>query len=602
MGAAPSRRSSPDLTLVGFILAGCVALAAMAATQWLAWQERRAAAWAIQGQEVLEVIADMRAALVDIQNGHRGFTIEGTQESLQPYLDGTAAVAAQATRLRELLRDTPEQLPHLAEVERLLPTRLATAAKIVEARRTGGFEAARQIVATGAPAAEMATLRAVLDALDRRQESIFRARAEQQHAVHTQLATWVGAVTFLLLPGLGLLYAQIRRRHAAQQRLLDSEERFQRMMHSVVDYAIVMLDATGRVQIWNAGAERILGYTDSEARQQELAGFYLPADVQAGTPAADLELAARHGTRAAEGWRVRRDGSRFWATTVLNTIAGPEGGVRGFAMVLRDLTERRRMDEEKARVAEQLRSLNETLESQVAQRTRELQAANTELEAAKLRLQQLSARIVEYQEQERRRMAYELHEDMAQSMSAIRIDLVRAQRDADSGQPVSDAIALLDGLIAQTRDMVARLRPTMLDDLGLPEALEGELSYHAKRNAWTAHLDVQPDAFPVLPPKVATACFRVAQEALSNAARHAQARRVDVSLRIRGPELALAVDDDGVGFDVAPHAAGEEDAESFGLAFMRERARQIGGTLEIGRRTEGGMRVRLLVPLVAGTA
>lgn len=475
MGALRLRSPSVNPTLAGFIMAACVALALMAATQWLAWQERRALGWTLQSQEVLAVLADTRAALVDIQNGHRGFSIEGTQEALAPYVQGTTAIVTLAARLRELLRDAPEQQAHLAQFERLLPARLATAARIVETRRSGGFDAARRIVATGAPAREMEALRTVLDAMVRQQELVFRQRAEQQRATLARLATWVGGVTFLLLPGLGLLYAQVRRR--------------------------------------------------------------------------------------------------------------------------------RLIDEEKARVAGQLQSLTETLEAQVTTRTQELRQANEELERAKQRLQQLSARIVEYQEQERRRVAYELHEDMAQSMSAIRIDLERAQRTADSGKPVSDAIRLLDALIAQTRDMVARLRPTMLDDLGLPDALEGELALHAKRNGWQARLEVEPKDFPVLPPAVATACFRIAQEALFNAARHARAQRVDVSLRIRGSSLALAVEDDGIGFDVDRHLAADSDSENFGLVFMQERARQIGGRLAFERGSGGrGVRLRLEVPLAGPDA
>jgi PAS domain S-box-containing protein len=598
MGAPRLRRSPADLTLIGFIVAACVALALVAATQWLAWQQGRASEWALRGQEALGVIADTRAALVDIQNGHRGYTIEGTQESLRPYEQGTAAIVAHARRLRELLRDTPEQQTHLAEFERLLPSRLATAAQIVEARRTGGFEAASQVVATGGAAWEMALLRSVLDDMDRQQETIFRQRVDQQHATLTRLARWVGAVTFLLLPALGLLYVQIRRRRAMQQALVESEEQLRLTMESVVGYAIVMLDPDGRVKTWNAGAERILGYTRDQAHEHALASFYPPDQVQQGEPAADLDRAVRHGSHAVEGWRVRRDGSAFWATTVLNVIVAPDGEIRGYSMVLRDLTERRRIDAEKAHVAEQLRSLNETLEAQVALRTQELRASNEELERTKLRLQQLSARIVEHQEQERRRVAYELHEDMAQSMSAIRIDLVRAQRDADSGRPVTDALKLLDALIGQTRDMVARLRPTMLDDLGLPDALEGELAWHGKRHGWQTRLHVAPRDFPVLPPQVATACFRVAQEALSNAARHAHAQSVEVGLRMRGNGLELTVQDDGVGFDPQQLLAADTESESFGLAFMRERARQIDGRLEIGRASEGrGVRVRLLVPL-----
>lgn len=597
--ASRLRRPFADPTLVGFILAACVALALMGVTQWLAWQERRAADWAIEGQEALQAISDTRAALVDVQNGHRGFTIEGTPEALQPYQRGTAAVELKAARLRALLRNTPEQQAYLAEFERLLPKRLATAAQIVEARRTGGFEAARQIVATGVPEKEMSALRGVLDAMDRQQETIFRARAEQQHRTLQRLATGVGAITFLLLPGLALLYAQIRRRRTAQDRLLESDERLRLMTQSVVGYALVMLDPSGRVQTWNAGAERILGYTASEALQQDLASFYPPEESRSGRPAADLQLAAAHGSHAVEEWRLRRDGSRFFATTLLNAIVAADGEVRGYAMVLRDLTERRRIDQEKARIASQLQSLAETLEAQVASRTQELRESNAELENTKLRLQQLSARMVEHQELERRRLAYELHEDMAQSMSAIRIDLVRAQRDANGGKALTDAIALLDALIAQTRDMVARLRPTMLDDLGLAEALEGELGYHTKRNGWQSHLDVEPQEFPMLPTKVATAFFRVGQEAITNAALHAKAQRVDVSLRARDQVIELTVQDDGSGFDVVQKLA-EDDMENFGLAFMRERARQIGGTLEVTTGEGGrGVRVRLVAPLVA---
>lgn len=475
MGAARLRIPPAHLTLAGFIMAACVALALMAATQWLAWQERRALGWTLQSQEVLAVLADTRAALVDIQNGHRGFSIEGTPEALAPYVQGTAAIVTLAARLRELLRDAPGQQPHLAHFERLLQARLATAARIVETRRSAGFEAARQIVATGTPAREMEALRAVLDAMVRQQETVFRQRAEQQQATLTRLAAWVGGVTFLLLPALGVLYAQIRRR--------------------------------------------------------------------------------------------------------------------------------RLIDEEKARVAGELQSLTETLEAQVAARTRELRQANEDLERTQQRLQQLSARIVEYQEQERRRVAYELHEDMAQSMSAIRIDLERAQRNTDDGRSVAGAIQLLDGLIAQTRDMVARLRPTMLDDLGLPDALEGELAQHAKRNGWQAHLEVEPKDFPALPPAVATACFRIAQEALFNAARHAHAHRVDVSLRARDSGLTLAVEDDGVGFDVERHLAADGDSENFGLVFMQERARQIGARLAFEPGSGGqGVRLRLEVPLQATDA
>lgn len=597
MGAPPLRRIAIDSSLIGFVVAALVALSLVAMTQWLAAQQRRAAAWALQSQEVLGVIAATRAALVDIQNGHRGFTIEGTPEALAPYEQGTAALEELSPRLRELLRNAPQQQAQLAAFDRLLPQRLATAARLIEARRSGGMEAAQAILRTGVPAREMADLRRVLEAMERQQEVIFHERAEEQQATMARLSFSSGIVTFLLLPTLGVLYGQNRRRRAAQQGLAASEERFRLLTQSVVDYAIVMLDPSGRVQTWNTGAERILGYPHEEAQGRTLESFYPPEEDAPRRAAADLAEAAGQGSHSAEAWWVRRDGSRFWALAVLNAIVGEHGAVRGFSMVLRDLTERRRIDAEKARVAEQLRSINERLEAEVAQRTQDLRASNLELEQAQRRLQQLSARMVEHQEQERRRLAYELHEDMAQSMSAIRIDLERARSGAAGLQAVEEAIRLLDALITQTREMVRRLRPTMLDDLGLAEALEGELAVQARRHNWKVRLQVEPEDFPHLPPQLATACFRIAQEALANAAWHAQAQEVDVVLRLVGAGLELTVEDNGVGFDLEQHLGAGHEAESFGLVFMRERARQVGGSIGLERGSGGrGVRVRLSVP------
>jgi signal transduction histidine kinase len=146
--------------------------------------------------------------------------------------------------------------------------------------------------------------------------------------------------------------------------------------------------------------------------------------------------------------------------------------------------------------------------------------------------------------------------------------------------------------------MVRRLRPTMLDDLGLAEAIEGELAVHARRQGWQVRLEVEPQDFPILPPQLATACFRIAQEALANAAWHAHARHVQVALRAPAEGgLVLTVEDDGVGFDVEQQLAAGHEADSFGLLFMRERARQVGGVVDMRGGSGGqGVRVQLSVP------
>jgi PAS domain S-box-containing protein len=138
----------------------------------------------------------------------------------------------------------------------------------------------------------------------------------------------------------------ITERKATQDALLESERRFRILVQSVTDYAIYMLDPSGNITNWNAGAERIKGYTADEIVGQHISRFYTPEDRRAGTPARSLATAAREGRFEAEGWRVRKDGNRFWAAIVIDAIRGPDGELIGFAKVTRDITERRQAQDE----------------------------------------------------------------------------------------------------------------------------------------------------------------------------------------------------------------------------------------------------------------
>jgi PAS domain S-box-containing protein len=128
-----------------------------------------------------------------------------------------------------------------------------------------------------------------------------------------------------------------------------SEERFHLLVDAVTDYAIFLLDARGYVTSWNTGAQRIKGYSEAEIVGRHFARFYTPEDVAAGKPQRVLEEAARVGRFEEEGWRVRKDGSRFWASVVVSPLRDANGTLRGFGKVTRDLTERRRAEEERRR-------------------------------------------------------------------------------------------------------------------------------------------------------------------------------------------------------------------------------------------------------------
>src|SRR5438094_589860 len=133
---------------------------------------------------------------------------------------------------------------------------------------------------------------------------------------------------------------------------LDAEVSFRLLVESVKDYAIFMLDPEGRVVTWNRGAEAIKGYSPQEIIGKHFSRFYPPEDVQARKPERELETATTAGQYEDEGWRVRKDGSRFWANAVLTAVRDERGTLTGFAKVTRDLTDRR-VAEDALRAAEE---------------------------------------------------------------------------------------------------------------------------------------------------------------------------------------------------------------------------------------------------------
>ena len=121
------------------------------------------------------------------------------------------------------------------------------------------------------------------------------------------------------------------------------EDRHRLLIDAVRDYAIFMLDPSGRITSWNPGAQRIKGYTPDEIIGQHFSTFYTPDDIAANKPARELQLASTAGRVEDEGWRVRRDGSRFWANVVISAVRNESGTLLGFAKVTRDMTERTRL-------------------------------------------------------------------------------------------------------------------------------------------------------------------------------------------------------------------------------------------------------------------
>ncbi len=222
--------------------------------------------------------------------------------------------------------------------------------------------------------------------------------------------------------------------------------------------------------------------------------------------------------------------------------------------------------------------------------------AESQVQQARQQLQALSTRLLEVQEQERRDIARELHDEIGQSLTLVKIKLQMAlYRGGDNKALTEECVGITSETLEQVRAMSLNLRPPALDDLGLAAALQWALDRQKSATGW--EIEFMADAIAQrLAMETETACFRIAQEALTNAARHARASKIAVQLRIRNDQLELAVQDDGCGFDPDAVRRRPADRSSLGLISMNERAALAGGNLAIDS-DRSGTRVLAVFPL-----
>jgi signal transduction histidine kinase len=220
-----------------------------------------------------------------------------------------------------------------------------------------------------------------------------------------------------------------------------------------------------------------------------------------------------------------------------------------------------------------------------------------QMEFAQQRLHTLSQRLLEAQETERRSLARELHDQIGQALTAVKINLQATQRKTDpaTSTRLAESVTIVERALQTVRNMSLELRPSLLDDLGLVSALRWYVDRQAQRAGFGAHFSGAVST--PLAPHLETICFRVAQEALTNVVRHARAKEVTVTVRQEGPEVELVIADDGCGFDVAAAYEVTPEGASLGLIGMQERATLGNGRLQINSIRGQGTTVRLILPL-----
>jgi signal transduction histidine kinase len=224
---------------------------------------------------------------------------------------------------------------------------------------------------------------------------------------------------------------------------------------------------------------------------------------------------------------------------------------------------------------------------------RELQQAKDALRSSQDRYRALSRRLLELHERERRWLARELHDQLGQGLIAVSLtlDAVKDDLSPSSSGRVPESMRVIEQMLEQVRTLAFELRPSALDDLGMVAALHRLVVRHGERTGVCANFRATPADLRA-PAEIETAIFRIVQEALTNVARHARASHVEVTLAVQDDALVLAVQDDGVGFDV-----GERLSTSLGLVGMSERAMLAGGKLEVESAPRAGTTLCARIPL-----
>jgi PAS domain S-box-containing protein len=225
--------------------------------------------------------------------------------------------------------------------------------------------------------------------------------------------------------------------------------------------------------------------------------------------------------------------------------------------------------------------------------------AGKELEEANEQLRFLSRRLFQIQEEERRHLARELHDEIGQTLTAAKINLkiIAPNVPAAAAGRLEDSMELLDGLLGQVRRLSLDLHSPVLDELGLVPALRLLVDHQAQRAGLRGIFTTNVEAL-VVEPAIQTACFRVAQEAITNVIRHSGAKTVSIDLRLGPDRLRLSVRDDGGGFDPASIDLESAQCSSFGLVSMKERALLVRGGLEVCSELARGTEIRAWFPLV----
>jgi PAS domain S-box-containing protein len=304
--------------------------------------------------------------LIDIQRGMRGYVTMGDTNALASFEVTSTNEARQFDQLVELTSDNPSQQARLKELAVAINAIFDYDHRTLGIYKNQGADAVLQTDKTGEGRAVLGRARDILKSFSAEEQQLLNLRdATEQadyHNTEKLLVTGVALAALLLVLANLMASREISLRRQMELVLRDNEERSRLLIEGVKDYAIFMLDSQGRVATWNSGAEKIKGYKSAEIIGSHFSRFYPPEALVENKPEKELAEAIANGSVRDEGWRLRKDGSRFYASVVITPVRSPNGQLRGFTKITRDITERRNAALKLAEHAAQLQRSNQELE------------------------------------------------------------------------------------------------------------------------------------------------------------------------------------------------------------------------------------------------
>ncbi len=646
----------------------------------------------IHTQVVIALLRGVAAEVSAAESAQRGYALTGDRTLLIDYDVGLDAIPRHLKLLQQMTADNPKQQQLLSQMEPLADQMLAMLRQSVQLQDQDPTAKDQQAVLTSNGSVLSSKILALLSEMQSEETHLGGQRTIISSAKHHRsliiltfgflLASVMAVVLFLLMS------SEVTRRTQAESEANENEERLRLLVNGLRDHAIMRLDLDGRINTWSLGGERLFGYRVSEILGEPLARLFRSSDQE--IPEEQLRTAFRDGHFHNECQQLRKDGKLFWATTDITLLRNDAGQASGYALIIRDISERRQQQDEIRQREAQLDAFfsnapvglaiidknlrfqringpfsqfnglpaQDNLGKQVQEVVRHLalqiepiirEVANSgepvidfeitgplpatpatmgwwlesffpisrdeqvvtqigivaqdisALKQAENRVRGLSARILQLRDDERRRLARDLHDSLGQNLTAVKMNTSFLARDAASmderrRNALTESIELIDRCLQEVRTISHLLHPPMLDEVGLVPAIRWFATGFAQRSGIEVELDL-PGKLRRLPTDVETAVFRVIQESLTNVHRHSGSPTAVIRLKVDPEHIHLQVIDHGRG--IPPHKLSlhqESETIGVGLMGMRERLRQLGGQLNI-TSDGGGTVIRVIVPL-----